>query len=715
MDQTALLTIRRYILCVALAVCFLATPAAWAQDKPSTSLPVLLEADHMGYDQEKDVVVALGNVEVVQGETIVVSDKLTYYVSENVVVAESNVSMLRPDGTVYMAEKVQLKDDLERGVINKFRVFLVDNSRFAAVEARRVSESQLELKNASYTPCKLCEGSDPLWQFKARDIEVDDEREVIEYYHAFLEVYGVPVVYTPYFSHATPNASRQTGFLTPEYGTSSNFGATLVAPIYLNMGADKEALVTPTFTEEEGVVVDTDYTQLFDSGNLRLNFSLTAPEKRDVDGNRIDGNEFRGHIFTQGDFTASENWKLGFDINRSTDDTYLRRYRYTNSFDLTSVAYGRYLGGGRNYFEAESLAFQGLRESADQDQIPFILPHLSGYYETEPGMWDARFFTRADTRVLSRDDGPRSQRASLTTGVKVPIATSGGHLIDFTTQLRQDAYAFQDVVLNGSPEDGSELRTIPQASLHWRYPLISSSASGSLTIEPNVLMVATSRGSNPNEIVDEENLGVELSDINLFSTDPFAGNDLVDESSRVTYGLRGQWYSNSNYHLYFMLGQSYLITNDTPFPYNNDPGADFSDYVARVDASLGESTEISYFTQFSQDSLEALRHELRSTISIDPVLFSVIYTNEEETRLFERSDEIFVSTNVQVTDNWAFNASGRRDLRGQGSMISHGFGLTYSNDCIAVQTAAERFFTQDRDLEQETRFLARVFLKNLDY
>ena len=87
-----------------------AIPAPKLSDKE----PVTLEADEAGYDRDYGIVVAIGNVEVVQGPYVLRADKLTYFQQRNLVTASGNVSMLQPTGDVYFADHVELTDDMKR-------------------------------------------------------------------------------------------------------------------------------------------------------------------------------------------------------------------------------------------------------------------------------------------------------------------------------------------------------------------------------------------------------------------------------------------------------------------------------------------------------------------------------------------------------------------------------------------------------------------------
>ena len=75
-------------------------PALAALPAGKQEQPVLLSAKELGYDRKKALVIASGDVKVVQGERIVLADRITYSQSSNEVYAAGNVSMRQPNGDV---------------------------------------------------------------------------------------------------------------------------------------------------------------------------------------------------------------------------------------------------------------------------------------------------------------------------------------------------------------------------------------------------------------------------------------------------------------------------------------------------------------------------------------------------------------------------------------------------------------------------------------
>src|SRR3546814_14862546 len=101
---------------------------------------------------------------------------------------------------------------------------LPDNSRLIANSGVR-REGSMEVERAIYSPCNLCAEDPrraPIWQIRAVRVIHDEENKNIIYRDAFLDIFGIPVAYTPYFSHPDPSVERRSGFLFPrEIGRAS--------------------------------------------------------------------------------------------------------------------------------------------------------------------------------------------------------------------------------------------------------------------------------------------------------------------------------------------------------------------------------------------------------------------------------------------------------------------------------------------------------------
>ena len=683
--------------------------------EPAAGEPVFLSANEIGYDRKSAKVVALGKVQIIQGETIVLADRLTYEQKTNIVQANGNVSMRQPSGDVLFADSVTLQDNLEAGVIKHFRAKLADDSLFAAREARKIDATTIEMDKAVYSPCKLCEGEDPLWQVKAEKVTLDEKEQKVVYEDAWMEFYGVPVAYTPYFSHATPGADAKSGILSPEAGADSELGTFVKLPLYASIAPNIDATITPVWLGKEAPMLHGEYRHLFGNGYMQWRGSITNPDKRDESGAQVSGNEIRGHIDALGNFQLSDTWDWGFDINRTTDDTYLRRYDISSQDTLTSRIYTEHIEG-RRYGGVQALAFQGLTINDDSDTSPLILPIADFAWEGEPGWLNSRLNVEAGTTVLTRDVGAQSRRLSTQVAWEVPHITETGHVLEAKASVRGDIYSVEDVTRTGFAQDydGTTARVIPQLELGWRYPLLNNYAPGrSLLIEPVAQFIVSPNGSNSDKIPNEDSVIPEFNDSNLFRSNRFAGYDRVETGSRFNLGVQGLWQFADTWHSDFLFGQHYRTDQENPYPFSNDLTEELSDYVGRIALHWDTNLSTAYRFRLDRNNLSPKRSEINTTLNLHPVWMQVDYLNLNDDPFLDDREELVANANLAITDQWSLFAGTRRDLKQNQQTVANA-GFRYSDECFDLYGNFTRSLIRDRDIEPSSSFILRVELQNLN-
>ncbi len=128
-----------------------------------------------------------------------------------------------------------------------------------------------------------------MWQLRAEHVTIDEVAQEVTYEDAYFDIYGMPVMYSPYMSHATPGADNQSGLLTPTFMHSSNLGSVFKQPVYYAIAPDKDVTITPIYTTKAGPVLAAEYRQKFNEGPLKLDGSITSAPNIDAQGNPIAG------------------------------------------------------------------------------------------------------------------------------------------------------------------------------------------------------------------------------------------------------------------------------------------------------------------------------------------------------------------------------------------------------------------------------------------
>ena len=703
--------------------------------------PALLVAEQVHYDDKNAVATAAGNVEIVQGENILRADRVVYDLNSDVVKATGHVSILQPSGDVFFADNAVLTRKMQQGVVNNFKARLKDNALFVARQGNKVSKSVTKLDTLAFSPCKVCKpgpgekAKAPLWQMRARKATIDDEAKRVSYRDAFFDVYGIPVMYTPYFSHATPDAPSQSGLLMPQYFHASDLGSVVKMPVYLSLAPDMDMTLTPWYLSGEKPLLAGEFRKLFERGSLKINGAFTDTYNRDTSGNVIPGTQSRGYIEAHGNYRLSDVWTAGLDAERTTDNTFLQLYRFGWKDTLTSRLYAERIED-RNYASVETISFQGLTTLDNSSVSPTILPKATFHYETAPMQWHSRALLDSSLLVSQRNEGVSTRRVSSTGSWKIPYITRGGQVFEASASLRGDVYDVNDQITDPilqSSYSGTLGRIVPQIDLNWRYPFINSLGEGrSLMVAPVAEMTLSPRRHLSSKFPNEDSQVAELSDVNLFTPNRFAGIDQVETGARFTYGTRGHFQNADDQWMEWLLGQTYQEDNDSPFPITSASNPHFSDYIGRV-AMKYKWVEAAYSFRLDRNSFIPISNNINTQLQLSPVNMEVNYVSLRDDPVFGNREEIYGSASWDLTPSWRWSVSGRRDLGSNDQAIVSptfptsrlssfettpgavglGSSIMFHNECLTVTASVGRSYINQQDVRPSTTFGLMITLNKL--
>lgn len=705
----------------------LAAASAPAQAQPAGEggeEPVVLTADTLTYASETEVVTAEGDVEISREGRTLLADRVRYDRRQDKVFAEGNVVIVDEQGRALFAERAEVTGDLRDAFVRGVGVLLEDDSRLAASQGTRRGGTVTELDRAVYSPCPLCEDGkgSPLWQIKARRVVYDEARQTVTYRDARLELFGVPVAYTPFFRHPAPGVDRQSGFLAPSFGTTTELGLILQVPYHYVFSPSADFTFSPIITQEDGPVIAGEYRQRHRQGrtNLAGSFAYATPYQRTPEEEEEGGRELRGHIRADGDYAVTESSNVGFDVFLSSDNSYLRRYDISRQSTLTNRAYFEGLED-RNFWTLNGYYFQGLRINDDQDTIPIALPYAQARVTSEPLAWGSHVTVDSDVLGLTRLEGRDTRRVSTRVGWELPYVGRIGDVYRLELSVRGDAY---DV--DGDPEDLAVTegeaqvgRVIPRATVDWSWPLAGDGFGWATQLEPMVSFNAAPTGLNDDEIPNEDSRDFEFDETNLFEADRFPGIDRVDDGTKVAYGMRFTSLGPRATEVSGLLGQSYAITGGSTFEPDTGLGDGLSDYVGRLDLRPAPILDLSYRFRLDRTDLEFRRSDLLATFGPSALRFNLGYLNlsreaaeEDDGDVLDSREEIVAGVRAQLTRSIALGAQTRRDLNAN-ETVANQFGLIYTHPCLVVVAGLEQSFTTTGEIEDETAFLVRLSFENL--
>ena len=660
--------------------------------------PFVFQADRLNFDRERNVVTAEGNVELARGGRILRADRVALDRTTGIARAEGNVTLIEPGGEVLFADSVELTEDLKDGFVEQFKARLGTGSRLAASWGHLQDGTRADLNQAVYSACEPC-GEDPseapVWQVKARRVTHDRVEQQVTYRDAVLEMWGVPVLYSPYLSHPDPDVTRKTGFLAPTVGHRSGLGARVETPWFWNIAPNRDATFIPVIAAERGFVGAGEYRHLYDGGRLEVSGSLAALDK--VEKERA-GSGPRGHIRLKGETHASDEWRLRGQLYRTSDDGYLDLVGFDSSDTLASFAEAEGFFD-RGYAHIGVFDVQELREGVSGKASPLAAPEF--LYEWRSGVSpDGIWLLQAAGAALHRRRGDENQRVKLEGSWRLEHFTEGGHRLEIGAGARGDV-AHGDLTNGEGADDDSNARLLPQASAGWSYLLAGGTEDLQLTVEPRAQVVLGRNSADADEFPIEDSRAVEFEFDNLFAINRFPGLDGAETGQRVDYGLQASLHGAGDWHVDAGVGQSRRRKANRDAPPRSGLDTAVSDIVGRIGLTAGETTSLGYRFRLDKDDLTARQTALDLSVNLDPLYFDARYARAVGVPRPDSGSEGMGKAEGEEREQIDFTLGGKIDMkwsafgryRGDldaGRSLLGGTGLKYEDECLLFEAAFER-------------------------
>lgn len=707
---------------------------ASAQNLLTENKQIEFAADKVIYDQENNIITASGNVILNQNGNSLKADKVIYNATSGEVSAEGGITINEASGNILYTENANLNGDLKEGFINNTRVIFTDGSKLIARTGERKGQLTI-LQNAIYSPCEFClepGKENPTWLIKADEITHDSDEKTIRYKNVRLEVAGIPILYSPYLAHPDPSVRSRSGLLPPtRLGNSTELGAYISVPYFFDISQSQDFTFEPIITSREGIVFAGTHRKHVGNGIFTTTASFANVNERDNNFIKTGDRELRGHIFSAGEFDLKSldslggNWQWDYAANWVSDDTYLRRY-YSDKTDVLESHAKIERFWDKNYATFGTYLFQGLDREDNINITPQALPSFALNMNEDTGFLNSKVTFDASGVQIYRSEGMRSRRFSAKAGWEIPFQSSLGDFYTISATVRSDLYNNSNTEFPDFPQyagiDGTHSRLLPKLALDWRLPFLKAGETTSQVIEPIFsIIVAPTKPNLPENVVNftnEDSRNFEFDENNLFSHNRFNGYDRWEGGTRVNFGVRYNLYTD-DINMIATIGQSVRLNNTETFPVGSGYEGKASDFVGRVDLTLGNNIDYVHRFRLDKKSLNLRRNEMILSGGPKWLKASVRYldldlndNNQLVGTELENRREIGTGLNVNFDEKWSARGSWVKDLLND-KTISYDAGVFYQDDCLEFGFTYERRFTSDRDIAPSNTVFFRIVLKNL--
>lgn len=477
------------------------------------------------------------------------------------------------------------------------------------------------LENATYTTCPPKDSS---WQIKAKDMTLDKESGRGVAKHATLDFKNMPVFYFPYYDFPIDDR-RQSGFLTPIAGYTTNLGMNFGLPYYWNMAPNYDMLITPSYYSDRGFNLGTDFRFLTEKSQGELAFNGIANDKAfqeyiDDNPEELSGeSNNRYEVYLKDRTQFNPNWAFNTQYHHVSDDYYLQDFG-TNIAETTE---NQLLQQADVDFSSDHwssvLMMQHYQTLNPINQTPVADVYsrypqwmVNGNYANLPGGVNFNINNEYDNFVWTSDNestAPVGGRYHTNPVFTRPIMDPSGY-IKPTFQIQETYYGLSDNPTIDDPTDSTLNPNmnilVPQTSLdssiYFDKPMSFWGKDWTQTLEPRLYYLYVPY-VNQTEVPNFDSGYNIFTYDQLFRPNRFAGIDRVGDSNQVSAALMSRFLDadSGTETFHWGIGQTYYLEDrQVQLMQLQDPDAVYADspnsagYMSPTDTYSPIASQISY-------------------------------------------------------------------------------------------------------------------------
>ena len=699
--------------------------AGTVSDVPTAESNLEVTADNTDVTEQE--LVFTGNVSVTQGLRTMRADKVTADREQETALASGNV-LFREPGIALTGDTIYYDSTLEQAQVTGAQFVMHARHMSGAAETlSRTANGQIDIEDGRMS---YCSPDDPTWVLHADSLRIDPDSGDGQAWGAKLKVSGVPVVYLPWIRFPI-DSRRKTGLLFPDIGSDTRGGIDITTPVYLNLAPNYDALYSPRYIQERGLLHQAQGRWLSESvGYWEANGGYIGHDSKYENEAGEDG-DARWLINTKHRGEFGDHWRTQIDFSRTSDAEYIRDLNNANLSAQRQTAlqqFGRVDWLGDDWqFRVDFEQFQSLAQDIREDYKK--LPQLTARWIGESSAFGIQpvflsqlsFFDADNNRVTG-------QRLYNELGLTQPLNWPSGFLRS-TLKYRAVSYELDDHIfpIDTSPSSGSLMGSIDGGLLFERQTSMLGSEM-TQTLEPRAYYLY-SEYDDPTGQPDFDSAELTFSYSQLYRDTRFSGHDRIDDANQVSLGVTTRFFDNST-------GEEVLSASIGQIVYFRDREVRLN----ALDPALAEATSpIAAEATWSPNQRWRARASLlydtndntfdaayaqASYTTASGALFNVGYTlREPPPSLIDRpvTEQANVSAYYPINDNWSVFGAFEYSLEAA-TAVEDMFGVEYDDCCWRMRVLYMRYIDtlvgdipdlSDPNLPRENAIQIQVMLKGM--
>ncbi|MDB2461339.1 LPS assembly protein LptD [Gammaproteobacteria bacterium] len=672
---------------------------------------IYIEADESFRDENKQITILNGDTKIIRGPEILKSELANVLQLEDRARLSGNVEY-ENEGLSIEAPYAEYNTKSSRAdfIAPVYKYSSLDISGKARYGVRLKNKTMF-LKNSTYTTCDLI---NPDWNLISETTELDFESGVGKGKNVYLTVRGVPVFYSPYMQFSL-DEQRKTGFLVPDFSGSWVKGPDIITPFYWNIAANMDMLIQPSYIQDRGKKIESDYRYLNKnySGSIFISYLDDDSEYKNSAKNAR-GNKSRYNFYLRHQQALSDNLEIDFLYDKFSDKDYFDDFGTGISRSSTTYKTRHAkLNYNKNGWDINSrfLGYQTFDKNINQSSQPYdLLPEIN-----VAKRWDKKIVnydlktSLSQWNHVSKVDGTR---ADIQIGLDKTFLAKG---ISVTPRLKIQHTRY-DLEKQNDEFKSNPSKTIPIFSLDSIMTLSKQMGDTNIAhqIKPRMFYLYSAEENQDDIPIFDTGLN-DFSYAQLFRDNSFSGLDRNNDTNQLTFSLSSSFYNLDESRDLFTLSigqilyledRNVSLDNNTTYNRSNSNIVAELEYNPTVKAKftstyLHDSRGRSDKTQKSIHSFQ-YRGEGNNVINA-----SYRYRKND----IEQGDLSFawgINSRLNLLGRWNYDFKNNLDGENSGDIETLA-GLEYESCCWKARLVQRKFKVDAETYEKDIQF--QVMLK----
>ncbi len=645
--------------------------------------------------QEGAIFTAEGNAEAERQNDMLKADKITYDTSSKKVSALGEVKYFSDEISIYSksAEYEGNESDIDFSEAKYFRASGIGSGISDKITFK--SNKDVFLKNATYTSCNI---DDPDWQLTSTSTTLYNSTERGHSYNMILKYKKIPIFYTPFISYPLTD-KRQSGILTPSFGSAGDSGTSLSVPYYFNLAENYDATVEVTSMSDRGVMFDNELRYLGFNESTLLNFThlesddefgddrylYKINDKRILYDNMSIGNNPRGFML-RSDINYSRVSDLdyfddfGNSLSTASQSNVKREIRlygtsssneYTLDYDLSTLSYQP-------------------AQSGVNEQYQTVPSFKLNYKNKNTSILNYNLKASIDKFEHKDNTKAEGARYLIYPSIQMPIITDGWELTS-KFGIRHVDYDLDNNVSEGKS------KTTPIASIRGKLYFDKYVGDKLYTLEPEAYLLYIPVGNQDNNPIFDT--GLKEFKYSLFSENKFYGEDRINDAKQISLGLTHRVIDEVTGDELFSgtIGQIiYFDDRDVHLTNNTKSHSDASNIIGLASTKLSNYSTLSLGSVYNPHKGHGMRNNIRYRYDASSGSRNKIFNTDY--RFIRGSEEEIdlsgvYSFNKEFSLVGKYNYSFSNNRSNTEDLIDTMIGIEFDSCCYSLKVVAREYWT----------------------